>query len=468
MGTPITYADASGGLRISLHEPDARLDRIPEAVLQDLWRRLDFDLTGLQTTAGAPVQILDPGQLNLDGGPDFSAARVRIGEVEWVGDVEIHRTSGEWVVHRHDEDRRYDRVVLHVTLGTDRHTGALRRADGTAVPEVVLLPRLQSSLRALLYEFFAQPSAAFPCAPSWRKVPRRIKGPWLRLLAQERLRDRMAPLAGGTPPAETLEDVLYRATMRALGYAPNADAMEQLARRIPLRRLRQCRDRMDAEALLLGAAGLLPTAAALPPGDEATQAYALELIERFRSQPEATAPPMRSDAWQFARLRPANSPARRIAQAAVLLSTGGLLDDDPLAAFRDALHRRRPITAMRQLLLHTEAHPFWRTHIRPETRCRDSPAALGQARADTIIANAVIPTLLLAAERERDYQVADRALDVLLDLPAPDDRVTRLFAAHGPAATNALEAQGLHHLLKTRCEKGRCLSCTVGRWLLER
>jgi hypothetical protein len=255
--------------------------------------------------------------------------------------------------------------------------------------------------------------------------------------------------------------------MRALGFAPNAEAMELLARRIPLRRLRRCAERIDAEALLLGAAGLLNPLEDLPPGDDATRDYATALLQRFESSPEAAAPRMRSDAWQFARLRPANAPARRIAQAAALVTPGGLLHCDPLPLLHDALSLSRPITVLRSLLSETEADPFWRTHIRPGTRCRDSSAAIGRTRADDIIVNAIIPTLLLAAGRDQDHEMADRAVDLLLELPPGDDRVTRLFAEYGPLATDALEAQGLHHLLKTRCGKGRCLSCTVGRWLLE-
>jgi hypothetical protein len=454
-------------LRITVHEPDARVSGLPEALVQDLWRRQDFSPSALATTSGEALTVLDPGALNQDGGPDFLGARVRIGEVEWAGAVEIHRTSGEWLVHRHHEDPAYDRVVLHVALVADRHTGALTRADGTALPEVVLLPHLTDSLRSLLYRFFAHPHPDFPCAPRWAEVPEGIRRPWLRLLAQERLRARLGALSDTYQTTADLEEVLWRAVMRGLGYAPNADAMEALARRVPLRRLRTLPHRLDAEALLLGAAGLLPTPSALPPGDPETSRYVEDLHDRFRRQRPAVLP-MPSVQWQHARLRPANAPARRIAQAAALAAPGGLLHAEPLAAFRVALHAERPRPALRRLFTEAEPGPYWRTHTKPETRVREGSAGIGAERAEALLLNAVLPALMLQAEGEGDLALEERALDVLAAMPAAEDRVSRLYARHGPSAEGALEAQGLHHLWATRCTQGRCLSCAVGRWLLGR
>jgi len=452
---------------VAVHEPDARVSTLPEALVQDLWRRQAFDASGLRTTSGEPVAVLDPGALNRDGGPDFTAARVRIGEMEWAGAIEVHRTSGEWLFHRHHEDPAYDRVVLHVVLVADRHTGHLPRADGTKLPEVVLLPHLTDSLRSLLYRFFAHPHPDFPCAPRWAEVPDAVRRPWLRLLAQERLRVRLDALADTYQATADLEEVLWRGVMRGLGYAPNAEPMEALARRVPLARLRALPHRLDAEALLLGAAGLLPAPSSVPPGDPETTRYVADLHDRFRRQRPAVLP-MPAVGWQHARLRPPNAPARRIAQAAALAAPGGLLHGDPLAALRDALRAERPRPALRRLFTDAEPGAYWRTHIRPETRVRDSPATIGADRADALLLNAALPVLMLWAEGEGDLPLAEHALDVLAAMPAAEDRITRLYARQGPPASGALEAQGLHHLWATRCTEGRCLSCAVGRWLLGR
>jgi hypothetical protein len=468
MSQRLSYSDLTGALQVTLHEPDSRLQHVPEAVLQDIWARMDFDHAGLETTAGLPVQICSVGTLNRDGGPDFSDAHVRVDGVDWFGDVEIHRTSGEWLVHRHEMNARYDRVVLHVTLARDRHTGQLRRSDGSPIPEVVLLPRLRSPLRKLLYRFFAHPSPDFPCASRWREVPERIRRPWLRLLGQERLRVRLGSLGDRASGAGNLEELLYRAVMRTLGYAPNADAMESLARRAPLAALLELDERRDIEALLLGTAGLLPRAAALPAGDPTTKSYIAELEDRYRRLAHLSAGEMLPSAWQLARLRPANTPARRIAQAAALLAPGGLLHHDPLPRLETLLRAGKPLPALRDTLMAAEPDEHWRTHTRPGRRCRESPAGIGKGRADDLLVNALLPALLAVAVQRADHDMEDEVLDVYAALPASSDRVTRIYEEHGAGPQNALEAQGLHQLLRTRCGAGRGLSCSVGRWLLDR
>lgn len=73
-------------------------------------------------------------------GPDVQdAVLVAEGRVEgeqdelYVGDVEFHVRASDWTAHRHQDDPRYNRVVLHVVLVIDDATPTLRR-DGTQVP----------------------------------------------------------------------------------------------------------------------------------------------------------------------------------------------------------------------------------------------------------------------------------------------------------------------------------------------
>jgi hypothetical protein len=462
------YYEFVDGLRVVIGEPDARVQGIPEAVVQELWQHLRFDHQRLRTTDGQPVRILDPGRLNTDGGPDFTGARLRIGDVEWSGDVEIHRTSGEWLVHRHDEDPRYDRVVLHAALLGDSHTGLLRRTDGTLVPEVVLYPYLGTSLRSLLHQFYARPPADFYCSARWSDVPEPVRRAWTRALGRQRLRERERTLGDAFQRVPDLETLLYHRLMRALGYAPNAEPMERLARLVPLPAARSVRNPSDLEALMLGAAGLLPEPSALLTADRQTADVVMDLRERAeRLLTRSSILPMRRHEWQFFRLRPPNFPTRRVVQAAALLAPGGLLSADPLPVLAEALRDRRPLHALRALIGATEPSPFWRDHYLPERRAAaEASAAIGRARADELVTNAILPVLLLHAEQAGDAALEERVLGVYERLPAASDEVTRRYEAHGSRPRNAVEAQGQHALYRDFCAVARCLSCRIGEHLL--
>ena len=447
----------------AIAEPDALLRGVPEAVLQDVWKHRRFDARSARLCTGERLDVLHAGRHNTDAGPDFLDARIALTDGDGhtlvlAGDVEVHRTSGDWILHRHNEDARYDRVVLHVGFAEDRHTGHLRRADGTLLPEVVLGAHLGSSLRRLLFDFFANPRPDFPCAGSWASVPERVKRGWVRRLGRERFADRVATLAAWGEPA----GALYHAAFRALGYAPNADAMGELSRRAPPEVTRGL-DLPDREALLFGLSGLLPAAHPLRSIDPPAADYATDLAARFDALTPAERP-MASTWWSAARLRPANQPALRIAQAAALAGRDHLGDPDVMEALTEMVGMPQPVRALRAWLLQPEPTPFWMDHVRFQTRVPPTSGRLGVDRADRLIVDALLPAVALHARRARDRPLERRVLDVAAALPAPSDSLTRRYAPYRPAGE--LEASGLRALARDWCAAGRCLECAVGKHLV--
>lgn len=449
---------------VALHEPGTA-PSVPEAFVHDLWRHQHFDARGLETTAGQPVQVLSPGRPNAHSGPDFRGARLRLGGLLWSGDVEIHTTSGAWYEHAHHQDARYDGVVLHVTLLADHHTGRLTRADGTVLPEVVLMPRLRAPLHRLVHAFRRRPAEALPCAWGWAEVPLPTRRAWLAHLASERLLGRVQHIETAAQALGSATHWLYERVFAALGYAPNAEAMATLARRLPLAHL-QALDHADREALLLGTAGLLPTPAALLDADRATAAAALDRQARYdRLVLCDPVDPLPASAWQFFRLRPANFPTVRLGQAAALFEPGGLLHPDGQAALRQAMMAARPLAALLRLLQRPPL-PFWANHVRLVRRSAPRRAEMGRDRARAVVANALLPFLAYLAHRDGDRALGEAVHRVMEALPAEDDAVVRCFASLGEQRRRLPDTQALHQLYQAYCRPGRCLSCAVGQHLL--
>lgn len=416
-------------------EPTSHVDRIPEAAIQDAWVRGLFRDDALVTTDGQPVRVLHRGALNPDSGPDVSGARLAVGDVLWAGDVEVHRTSREWEAHGHDRDPAYNRVVLHVVLAADRRSGTLRREDGSLLPELVLLPHLDRSLRSLLRSFYVEPRQAPHCAPRWPEVPEPVQTTWVRALGAERLRQRAQALGRAYGRRPDLDGLLVRRIFRALGYAANADPMEALADRLPLPYVRRLGSVKDVHSVLaslsgLGTAGLFDAGAAR---------HFMALSERLGVRPLA------ATAWRRGG-RPANAPAQRLLQAAALLGPGGVLHSDSVASLWDAV-RESP------------------DHAASRLRAGPDGARIGAERAVTILVDAVLPVLLLDSDLREDPADAERAYAALTALPASADRITRRFAAAGYSTGSALDGQGLHHLARHYCDEGRCARCAIGQTL---
>ena len=106
-----------------------------ENILHFIWQHQYFTPGGIKTTGGETIQVLKPGFINTNAGPDFEQAKIRIGEVEWNGDVEIHVSGSDWLAHGHQNDQAYNKVILHVVW---EHDVEVYRKDNSEIPVLEL------------------------------------------------------------------------------------------------------------------------------------------------------------------------------------------------------------------------------------------------------------------------------------------------------------------------------------------
>ena len=91
-----------------------------EKLLQFIWQFGYYNNANLSTTEGEKLTIIFPGIHNTNAGPDFSGARIRIGETTFFGNVELHLKTSDWEKHRHQSDNNYRNVMLHVVFKHDK------------------------------------------------------------------------------------------------------------------------------------------------------------------------------------------------------------------------------------------------------------------------------------------------------------------------------------------------------------
>lgn len=208
-----------------------------ERVVQKIWLQQDFATRAARLVDGRALEIVLPGRWNLLGGPDFKHAQLRIDGRDVFGDVEVHFHARDWTSHGHADNSAYAEVALHVLLfPPSLGARAQRRADGTEIPALVLLPLLHRDLE----EYAADDALeALTARDEWRRLeelanrPRDALRLELRSLAGKRwkakiasARQRVAKLGFG--------GAAHHTALEILGYRHNRVPMLATAERWPL------------------------------------------------------------------------------------------------------------------------------------------------------------------------------------------------------------------------------------------
>jgi hypothetical protein len=207
----------------------------PEKLLQQIWLRGDFDARDLCTADGRSVEILHPGRWNLLGGPDFKAARLRIGGLVTTGDVELHLHAADWRAHGHANDPAYANVILHVVLfpGADRMTEGF---GGQALPLLALLPLLHHDLEEYAADAAVERLANHPLTRAHEALAalsEEALREQLRQHAQERWRQKIR-YAKIRSDRLGWSDACHHTALEILGYRANRAPMLALAAAYPL------------------------------------------------------------------------------------------------------------------------------------------------------------------------------------------------------------------------------------------
>jgi len=402
-------------------------------------------------TDSRPFSVDSPGIPNTDAGPDFLGARIRIGDTLWVGHVEIHLRSTDWILHGHHKDPQYDAVILHVVF---RHDREILMRDQTTLAVLELKDRIDSSLYTRYLQFMASP-APVPCADLLRvSGPSPMPAQWIVSLGMQRMIRRAAELPY---LLERVENdwlaLLWITFARSFGHKVNDDIFEMLALRTPLPLIRKySSEPFSLEALLLGQAGLLEET-----GEEPPDAYRTKLTEVWQNIRYAhPMQPMEPHHWKFLRTRPANFPTIRIAQLSALLP--GFLAVNPLSLNEVRMWMKKAV--------HQEVSPYWQKHYHFGKSCRGLPVAIGRESIERNVINGLMVSLVRYGQTYRNHTFISGLMDFMAELPPEKHRAVRIWESLGINADSALETQGLLELLNEYCRQKRCLECRFGHHLL--
>lgn len=421
-----------------------------ERLMQYIWQHRLWPSEDMSTVDGERVQVIDPGRLNTDSGPDFFNAKIRIGRDMWAGDVEIHVNASDWHRHRHDGDPAYESVILHVVGRDDTQ---IKRHDGRVIPQMRMpcAPDFSQSYNKLVED---ASSFRLPCKNEIKSMPPVKIHSWLDSLAFERLyrkSDRIETLLKES--SGDWESACYVTMARGLGFGLNSEPFERLALATPLRILhKHCDSQLSMEAMLFGQSGLLDNA-----NDDEAYVGLLKREYAFLANKFSLKKPVQLG-WKMSRMRPPNFPHRRIAFLAALLFGGFRLMSRIASA--TSLEDARKLFAV-------ELTGYWASHYTFGSAMEShTPTALGRSSVDTLIINVVVPMLYAYGCAVDNAGLTNLATSMLQGLGPEQNSVVRLFKEHGIECDNAFTSQALIQLRREYCEAKKCLFCRIGHQYL--
>lgn len=422
---------------------------LPESFIHFIWQHQYLNPATLQTTTGEQVLVHFPGWINSDAGPDFFQARLRIGELEWTGAVEMHVHASDYHRHGHQHDPAYDNIILHVVWYADQ---TVRSSDGGALPTLELWRVVDFGLLKRWKDFACSESPVL-CSSLLPRVSKQFVHQMMAQAGAERL-DRKAAFVLELLDAAKgdWQETVWRLFARTMGLRANADAMLDLALRLPAGLLLRYRNQQQiVEALIFGVAGFLE-------GDPVDDYHRLLQMHFQALGPAHGLVPLAGSQWKFSRMRPAHFPTNRLAQMAAIVHHMQVPWSSWMSCYALTDWER---------MVRVSVSAYWQKHTHFGKPGMVS-AAPGMGWVHHLQLNLLAPLLAASGKRENDMTLRERAIQIWMETPAEQNRITRIWNALGVKSENAFESQAMWYQYNSYCIRRRCLSCSVGHHILNR
>jgi len=422
-----------------------------EEFLHYVWKFRLFDRTDLKTNDGEDLEIFSTGMHNFDSGPDFQNARVKIGDTNWAGNVEVHISSSDWKKHGHATDNAYDNVILHVVYRDDI---PLVLTNGRKIPTLALEKRIPDDLYHRYHSLIFGKQTIIPCEATIGSVDSLTMYNWLTRVLVERLEKRSIAVVNALDLNKgDWEQTFYQFLAANFGFKTNALPFELLAKSLPQILLAKHKNNpTQIEALLFGQAGFLN-------GDMVDE-YPRKLKQEYTFlQKKYDLQPIENHLWKLMRMRPQNFPTIRLAQFAGLVVNSNHLFSKILEI--------KDVSALRALFTDVKVNPYWETHYRFDVQSPQSPKNLGPGSIDVLLLNTVALFVFCYGKYNQLQYHINRSLKLLENLPNENNKIVEDFSTLGVKIKTAFESQALLELKNSYCNNKKCLHCAVGNKILK-
>ena len=482
---------------------------ISENELQAIWKKQSFT-SSLKTQSGDIISVLNVGELNSDSsGPDFKNARVRIGYLVYVGDIEIDSEYSNWKSHGHNIDSKYNKVVLHVSLINKNNHHYIYTKDGRKVPNITLSKFVKKEfyekVNTEVLKKRENNSRMLKCSSVSDSIEMSKKREYIAKLGIERFSkkcnrtyERLKELAylrelNIKEPTikyslrpefnkkefshedfkeKTLwQQLLYEQLFEALGYTQNKQIMLKLSKAVNIDLVQNHftnKESGSIDSIFFNVAGLIPQVKSLPK-DEVSE-YTLKLANEWERIGSAYDGERFDETdWHFFRIRPQNFPTIRIAGGIKYLDM--IVNRNLIGTIITKIEEIRKIpiliNSIRSLLI-IRSSGYWRKHYIFDQQSKiEIKYFVGVSRADEIFVNVLLPFFMVYFDAFGKTELSKKILKIYNEYEQKgDNKITRQVADGlkvTPLLKNTIYVQGMIELYRSYCSKNKCLECEIGK-----
>ena len=482
---------------------------ISENELQAIWKKQTFT-SSLKTQSGDIISVLNVGELNSDAsGPDFKNARIRIGYLIYVGDIEIDSEYGNWKSHGHNIDAKYNKVILHVSLINKNNHHYIYTKDGRKVPNITLSKFVKK-------EFYEKVNAEvqnkkdantgmLKCSSVSDKIEMMKKKEFIAKLGVHRfskkcnrIYERLKELAylrelnikeptikyslrpdfqkkkfssEDFKEKNIWQQLLYEQLFEALGYTQNKQIMLKLSRAVNIDFVQnhiQNKESGSIDSIFFNVSGLIPKVKSLP--KEEVSEYTIKLVNEWeRIGKSFDGERFDETDWHFFRIRPQNFPTIRIAGGIRYLDM--IINQNLIGTVISKIEEIRKIpvliNSIRSLLI-VRSSGYWRKHYIFDQKSKtEIKYFIGVSRADEIFVNVLLPFFMVYFDAFGKTELSKKILRIFNEYEQKgDNKITRQVADGlqvTPLLKNTIYVQGMIELYRSYCSKSKCLECEIGK-----
>ena len=417
-----------------------------EEFLQYVWQHKHFDSKKTYSNYNQEIEIISVGEKNTDAGPDFFNARIKIDNTIWAGNVEIHINASDWNKHKHQQDKNYNNVILHVVFNNDK---TILNEKGNTIPTI------QIDIKENVINNYKQlriSEKGIKCKSYINLVNPLYINFWIEKLLYQRLEEKSLIVEQKLiQNKNNWEDTFYQMLAISFGVKTNALPFELLAKSIPLNVFAKHKNSLfQIEALLFGQAGFL--------NKNTTDEYHSKLKSEYLFlKNKFNLTPIEKHIWKFLRLRPNNFPTIRISQFAALIykSTNlfsKIINTNIIKDIND--------------MFDVSASEYWDTHYTFEKESKKRKKNTGKTFINNVLINTISAIIFAYGQQKNNNEKKEIAIKIIESLPAEKNHIINKWSELNININSAADSQSLIQLYNNYCKTNNCIKCEIGNKII--